>query len=192
MEKCLSVKYLDLIEKDISQLKKSVDKVLELGSIEHGGKLLNMERVSTSEFMHDLKMVLEETHESSRLRWNDDLEGEAWIKVDREHLQNALKNLIDNALKYDRNGGPVDITTHKTGDAVIFGIKDHGPGINKADQEAIFAKFYRINNSDAAARGYGLGLSYTRQVVEMMKGRILVNSVSGKGSTFSIELPIAA
>jgi two-component system phosphate regulon sensor histidine kinase PhoR len=188
-EKGASDEYISRIESDVEHLKGNVDKVLELASLEDSKSLLHRDRVAVGDFIRQWRSSA--VYPDSRLEWDVDLSDDIEVNADREHLQNALNNLVDNALKYDMDENPVRITVRNDRNSVVFGIHDQGPGIDKPEQEAIFAKFYRVKNGHARARGYGLGLSYTRQVIEMMKGKVSVESSPGKGSTFEIKLPVA-
>jgi signal transduction histidine kinase len=152
--------------------------------------LLNIEKIALDELVNTWKEQIQATADASRITWDVELDDSVMVKADRKHLRNAWKNLVENALKYDNKDQPVKIKVCKNGETALISVEDHGPGIDKSDQEAIFAKFYRVNNSQASARGYGLGLSYTRQVIEMMNGHVSLSSIPGKGSTFTIELPV--
>lgn len=112
-----------------------------------------------------------------------------YVNLDNDHIREVLDNLIENAIKYTPSGGvQVDITG--TDDKVVISIKDTGLGIPTEDIPHLFQKFYRVENSDRQQiGGTGLGLYLCRRLVEAMQGRLWVESVFGKGSTFFVELP---
>jgi len=113
------------------------------------------------------------------------------IKADRLHLTNVFNNLVDNAIKYS-NGIPViSVTTKNEGHCIVIEVKDHGIGISQENQKRVFQKFYRVPTGNVHdVKGFGLGLSYVKTVVEAHKGNIKLQSALGQGSTFIITLPL--
>ena len=112
-----------------------------------------------------------------------------YVNLDKDHIREVVNNLTENAIKYTPAGEvSVDITGNDT--SVIVSIKDSGIGIPPEDLPHLFQKFYRVDNSDTREiGGTGLGLYLCRRLAETMGGRIWVESVHGKGSTFFVELP---
>jgi two-component system phosphate regulon sensor histidine kinase PhoR len=109
---------------------------------------------------------------------------------DRTHLTNVLYNLIDNAVKYTEQEPRIRIATTSDDRGITLSVSDNGIGIPAAEQDRIFDRLYRIPTGNVHnAKGYGLGLSYVRTVVERHGGRIRVNSTPGRGSTFHIFVP---
>ena len=101
-----------------------------------------------------------------------------------------LGNLVDNALRYNRDGGRVTIETRLDGNDALISVIDNGPGIAQADQEQAFARFYR---SDSSARGgAGLGLAIVREIAERYHGRMALHSKAGEGCRFELRFPRAA
>lgn len=112
------------------------------------------------------------------------------IIADKVHLTNIIFNLIDNAVKYTKDQPKIVITTKDGADGIEFVIKDNGIGISKDNLKKIFDKFYRVPTGNVHnVKGFGLGLSYVKAVVEKHNGTIHVESEVGKGSTFKILLP---
>jgi two-component system phosphate regulon sensor histidine kinase PhoR len=113
-------------------------------------------------------------------------------EADREKLRLILANLIDNAIKFSPAGGTVTVSARRVAETVEIGVADEGIGIPEAERERIFRKFYR---ADSAARqsagGTGLGLFIAQGLVSAMGGRITVDSAEGRGSSFTVELPLA-
>ena len=120
------------------------------------------------------------------------LSGELPIKGDSLALKHAVSNLVDNALRYNRPGGKVEVLAHRKAGKLIIKIKDDGPGIAKKEQDRIFDRFYRVDKSRSRQQGgSGLGLAIVKEIVTGHGGSITVSSAGGKGSTFSISLPLA-
>ena len=111
---------------------------------------------------------------------------------DPDRVRQVIVNLVENAAKYSPGGGRIDVTVTADNEVVTFAVRDEGLGIPHTEQARIFEKFYRL---DAGMRrgvgGSGLGLFISRELVELMGGRMWVRSMPGVGSTFSFELPLA-
>jgi len=116
-----------------------------------------------------------------------------FVEADEVHLSNLVNNLIDNAIKYSKDDQPpvIKITTTSTTRSIIITIEDNGIGMTKETAKRVFEKFYRAHTGNIHnVKGFGLGLSYVKTMVEAHGGNIKVDSVLGKGSSFTIELPI--
>jgi two-component system sensor histidine kinase KdpD len=117
------------------------------------------------------------------------------VKLDAIQIEQVLTNLIENAIKYSPQGAPVTVTAWvdsvpADGRELRIAVSDRGAGIAPNEQEKIFDKFYRIAGSARQARGTGMGLAIVKGLVEAHGGRVLVESVPGQGSTFTVALPI--
>ena len=108
---------------------------------------------------------------------------------DSDRLKQVLLNLVSNAVKYNRENGSVFINTRVDADELQIAVEDTGAGIDPQDIEHLFERFYRIPGSESA-EGTGLGLSVAKTIVEQHNGRIAVDSIVGKGTTFTIHLPL--
>ena len=112
------------------------------------------------------------------------------LDADRTHLYNVISNIIDNAIKYSGDNPVIRISATGTEDHIQIRITDNGIGINKENLPHIFDKFYRIpNEKGSPVKGYGIGLFYVRTMVQKHNGTIKVESIPGKGSSFTIILP---
>ena len=109
--------------------------------------------------------------------------------VDFEFIQQVLKQLLDNAVKYSPPGSPLTISAGVAGEKIVISVADHGKGIPEAEQARIFEKFYRGRGSRDAVQGTGLGLSIAKGIIEAHGGKIWVTSQPGQGSIFSFALP---
>jgi len=110
---------------------------------------------------------------------------------DKSKLGQVIYNLTENALKYTPDGGHIHAELVQRGKLAVFTVTDDGVGIPKEDQAHIFDRFYRVDKARSRETGgTGLGLSIVRQIVELHGGRVTVDSEPGKGSTFTVELPV--
>lgn len=183
--------YINLINNESRRLKSQVNKVLELTLADSEHSKIEKEEVNLHELIEkvasNFDLIL------SRRNGIIDLDLEAdkhIIHADRTHLANIIQNLIDNAIKYSREDPHITISTEDREKGVSFSITDNGIGMNSETRKHIFDKFYRARTGDIhEVKGFGLGLSYVKNIVEAHKGRIKLNSKLNKGSTFTIFLP---
>src|SRR5690606_28276046 len=107
------------------------------------------------------------------------------INADEVHFNNIIFNLLDNAIKYSKENPRVLVQTESNGNSLTIRVKDNGIGMNKETQMRIFEKFYRAHTGNLHnVKGFGLGLTYVKTMVEAHNGKIRVESAPGKGSTF--------
>lgn len=113
------------------------------------------------------------------------------IVADELHLTNLIYNLIDNGIKYSTGAPEITVTTSVHNGSFVLSVADRGIGIAKEDQRRVFDKFYRVSTGDVHnVKGFGIGLNYVAQVVNLHQGHISLESELGQGSTFTITLPI--
>jgi two-component system sensor histidine kinase KdpD len=110
--------------------------------------------------------------------------------VDFEFIQQVLKQLLDNAVNYSPTGSPLTITAEVVSGKIVLSVMDRGKGIAEDEQARVFDKFYRGRTSGDKVPGTGLGLSIAKGIIEAHGGKIWVTSEPGKGSVFSVALPI--
>jgi two-component system phosphate regulon sensor histidine kinase PhoR len=112
------------------------------------------------------------------------------IKAEVSHLENAINNLLDNAKKY-ASDPKVELTSFIEKRKLVISIKDNGKGIGKRDKKLVFQKYYRVSNGNKhGVKGYGLGLSYVRKVIEKHKGTIILQSEVEQGTTVILKIPL--
>ena len=115
------------------------------------------------------------------------------IYVDEVHFQNAITNLMDNAVKYRKPDEPINIhiRTWNEGNRLLFSIADNGLGIKRENVKKIFDKFYRVHTGNVHdVKGFGLGLAYVKKIINLHDGTIRCESEVGKGTKFTVSLPI--
>lgn len=184
-------KYANIIKGESAKLSSQIERVLFLSRMESGEQQLKKEVICIKKLLQDvvdnMQMMVKEQNGSVQLHLpKHDIE----VVGDTYHLSNVFRNLIDNALKYCSENPQINIsvTEHNAQVKVLF--SDNGIGISKDDQQHIFEKFQRVNTGDVReAKGFGIGLSYVKTVIEMHKGLINVQSELNKGSQFELVIP---
>ena len=115
----------------------------------------------------------------------------SYLQADQVHITNVLSNLLDNAIKYCNRDPEISIETSNKGEFLLISVRDNGIGISKADQKRVFEKFYRVPTGNVhTVKGFGLGLSYVKMIIEEHHGYVEVESELYEGSTFKIYLPL--
>ncbi|MCC6542102.1 MAG: HAMP domain-containing histidine kinase [Flavobacteriales bacterium] len=185
--------YARIIRGENERLRIQVERVLQLGSMDKDKLELKREQVD----MHAIAREVEEhfrlqaQERGTRISLKPGAQGHT-VHGDRVHLTNALTNLIDNALKYGRPGGSIEVVTSSRGGEFVLSVTDDGIGIRKEDLRHIFERFYRVHTGNVHdVKGFGLGLHYVKQIVEAHGGGVSARSDFGKGSTFILSLPLA-
>jgi two-component system phosphate regulon sensor histidine kinase PhoR len=114
----------------------------------------------------------------------------AHLMADRVHLGNVVQNLFDNALKYTEGQPHLTLDTYTEDNLLALSVKDNGIGISRENQRRVFDNLFRVPTGNVHnVKGFGLGLSYVKAIVEKHGGRVALESELGKGSTFKIYLP---
>ena len=185
---------LEVIADESVRLTGIIEDLLLASHLDSGRLQLAMEECDPRELATSV-IGAQETHVGSPdIRLELEVDDEIpTVRADRNQLHQVLDNLVENAIKYSPDGGEVRLTVRANGNSVRFSVSDSGLGIPAGEQRRIFEKFYRLDpNMTRGIGGTGLGLYITRELVHRFDGRIWVDSREGEGSTFHVELPIAA
>lgn len=187
----LREKYLTIIREEIKRLSVMVESVLKSATWSEPKIKLKVEKVN----MHDLltevaqNFSLQIHTRQGSLSLNFSAEN-PMIDGDKAHLTSAISNIIDNAIKYSPDKPVINVSTRNEADGIEIAVSDRGVGIKKSELKKIFERFYRVPSGNVHnVKGFGLGLSYARDIVEKHGGHIKVESEYGKGSKFIIYLP---
>ena len=186
---------LDVIAHEAERLSRIADDILFANKLDSGQLALGASGIDLRTLARD---VVEEMRACFAAREDISFEltvPEALDSVagDPDRLRQVLINLIDNAVKYSPNGGRVEVAVEARDGGVRIAVRDEGIGIPALEQRRIFGKFYRVDPGLArGVGGTGLGLYICRELVRRMDGRLSVSSEEGKGSTFAVDLPVAA
>lgn len=184
--------YAVIIEKENIRLKQQVERVLQMARLDKEQVNLKKERVSIHQLIEDAvrhqAVALQEKGGVVNLALEAARED---VEADKLHLMNAINNLLDNAIKYCQDVPEIAVRTIQQADQIVIEVQDNGIGIGQDSIKRIFQKFYRVPTGNVHdVKGFGLGLSYVKTIVDAHKGKIVVASELGKGSVFRITLPL--
>jgi len=184
--------YIGHLKENTARMVELVDELLIVARIERGGFPVRKKQGSLSSLIRELikrsKVFAEASNVSLKFYSQKDL---SKANFDPALMRMVIENLLDNAIRYTKGKGKIEIYLKKKGDNLLFSIKDNGVGIPKADQTHIFKKFFRSENVlREQTQGSGLGLYIVKSIINASKGRVWFNSVEGKGTTFYFTLPI--
>jgi signal transduction histidine kinase len=178
---------LPIVERQLARLGQMVDDLLDANRIEAGELELALADVDVRDVARDVVDLYAPTSSSHELVVDPPSEP-LWIRADPLRLEQAVGNLVSNAIKYSPEGGRIELALRTAGSDAVLSVADQGIGIAPEDIERIFAPFHR--SARGVAPGAGLGLSIVRRIVEAHGGRIEVESTPGKGSRFVVRLPL--
>jgi len=170
-----------------------INDLLNVSRIEEGRFLYKQELVNLEDV---ISIVIDSSQEllkmkKMKLTFEKPKESLPQVSADREKMELAVQNLLENAVKYTPEGGKIDISLEKDNDNIIFKIKDTGVGIPDDQHERIFTKFFRGDNViRMETEGSGLGLYTTRNIIDAHKGKIWFDSKEGEGTIFTFTIPI--
>jgi signal transduction histidine kinase len=183
---------LNIMNEEAQRLDRTVSEILSVSQIEAGSFELKRDDVSVAALLAQLKADHEAQARERRITLEFDQPPKLpVIQADRDKIALALHNLVGNALKYTLEGGHVAVVTTAENGRLTVAVTDTGIGIGPEERERVFDKFYRSKNPQAASvNGSGLGLPIAREVARLHGGDVTLESELGKGSTFTLTVPI--
>lgn len=184
--------YSHLIKQENFRMKKQVENVLNMSKLERNEMQLFLKQTNMRELIQRLTESFRLIVEERKGTLTQEFTAENYhLKIDEFHFSNALVNLLDNANKYSPETPEIKVKTRNEGNKYVIEISDKGMGMEPFNKRKIFEKFFREETGNIHnVKGQGLGLSYVKKIIELHKGQVIVDSVKGKGSTFTIKLPL--
>ena len=183
-------RFLAIIKKESDRLKRLIEDILLLSSIESKNNLV-MENIILYDVFKEVYEMINYIANSKKINLQYNFEDEEiLVQAYGDYLKQLLLNLIDNAIKYTPEGGKVTVNQFTKNDEIVIEVIDNGVGIPKEDQSKIFQRFYRVDKARSrSVGGTGLGLAITKHIVHSLKGSIGLESELGEGSKFIVKLP---
>ncbi len=177
---------------DAERLNSIVERLLDIGRIESGRALMEVKPILPDLLVSEALERFSATFRDRGVSLTSALEGPLpEVLADTSRISHVFANLLDNALKYTKNGGKVSVSAKQQDDKVLFAVADTGVGIAPEEQRRIFEKFYRIPGQSPEVKGAGLGLAIAREIIEAHGGTLTVTSKLGEGSAFAFTLKIS-
>ncbi len=184
-------KTLKVISGEAERMAFLTNQLLELARMDADKEPDVSESINLKEFLQNICSDITILCQEKNLELQTHLLSQVQIKGDRKSLQRMFFNILNNAIKYTKEGGTIRLALEEKDHMAEVSISDTGIGIQKESLPYIFERFYRVDKARSRSEGgSGLGLSICKQIIDVHKGRIDVNSQMGKGSTFTIKLPI--
>ncbi len=190
-EKCQE--YYSIIRKESERLTGLINNILDFSRIEAGRKEYDFRETDMRELVHNTLESYRYQIEQSGFAFEEKIaEDVPPLRVDREAMARSLLNLVNNALKYSQDQKFIGVNLFRDNGSVKLEVEDHGIGIPAQEQGKIFDKFYRVGDPLVHnTKGSGLGLSLVRHIVQAHGGEVAVDSAPGRGSKFTITLPVS-
>jgi two-component system phosphate regulon sensor histidine kinase PhoR len=183
--------YIRVISEENGRLAGMAEKILQSARLQKGEISLKIENVNIHEALTDaISKINLQIEKKGGVIFEELKAKQAVIQADRVHITNIIFNLLDNANKYTPWAPIIHISTKNIAQGILFSIQDNGIGISKSNQKKVFEKLFRVPTGNIHnVKGFGLGLSYVKTIVEKHQGKITLESELKKGSQFSIYLP---
>lgn len=180
-----------IIKDENMRMNKHVETILQAAALDKQEINLNKKELQVNTILervlakYELVLKEKEGHVAIHLGAKNDK-----VLADEQHFSNMLSNLIDNAIKYSKDRPEITITTYNQSRNLCIKVEDKGIGMSRETVKRIFEKFFRAHTGNIHnVKGFGLGMSYVKTIIDQHKGKIRVDSTLGKGSTFVVELP---
>ncbi len=185
--------YTTIIQNENNRLRQQVERVLQMARLDKEQIKLKKEVLDVHEIIQEAvkNISISKTTPNSNIELNlDSLDSK--VHADKLHLTNVFFNLLDNAIKYCKETPRIIISTNVLNDLLHISVRDNGIGISADNHKKVFQKFFRVHTGNVHdVKGFGIGLNYVKLVMDSHKGKINLASELGKGSTFTLILPVA-
>jgi two-component system phosphate regulon sensor histidine kinase PhoR len=184
--------FTSIIKEENKRMNKQVETILQAALLDKQEVQLNLKKLPAHDLitsaLNNITLQVEEKGGTLDVKLAAE---KNLILADEVHFTNLINNLLDNAVKYSKENLAIKLTTENSGNQIKIKIEDNGIGMNKETVNRIFEKFYRAHTGNVHnVKGFGLGLSYVKTMVQAHHGNIKADSVLGKGSTFIITIPL--
>lgn len=185
-------KYSRMILDENQRMRHQVEKILQMAVIEEGDYEIKPTEIDLHQIIRKAVDGISLQIENRKGKMSCELAANhSLIQGDNLHLTNIINNLLDNAIKYSPDAPEVAVTTANEGNEIVIAISDRGMGIAEADQKAVFEKYYRVHSGNVHnVKGFGLGLSYVKMMVEAQGGSIHLESQPGAGTKIELRFPV--
>ncbi|UTW64467.1 HAMP domain-containing histidine kinase [bacterium SCSIO 12741] len=184
--------YADVIKEENSRMNDQVERVLHLALLNKGRVPLKLEATDMHELIRHAAKAFDLLLEKKGGELVLNLQANPHhLIVDNEQVRHVLSNLLDNAIKYSPQNPRISVTTEVRGNNFQIAVSDQGMGMDRETLRRVFSRFYRAQSGNIQnVKGFGLGLSYVKSIVDLHQGSVRAESELGKGSTFYIEFPL--
>ncbi len=184
-------RFLSVIRRNAERMHVLIADILELSLIESGNVSIDKGHVRVAHLVDEIFDSLSTKAEQREILLSHEIDPEARVYADHGRLEQMLTNLIDNAIKFNRTSGTVEVTLKQTPERSIISVADTGEGIMAEHLGRIFERFYRLDRGRTReVGGTGLGLAIVKHLARLHGGEVTVESDLGRGTTFHIELPV--
>ncbi|PKY92068.1 cell wall metabolism sensor histidine kinase WalK [Aerococcus christensenii] len=192
----LAREFLDVIQRETDRMIRMISDLLSLSRMDSNRQEMNLELIDLSRLVDhildrfDMMLSSEEYANKDYKILRELSDKPIWVEADQDRLTQIIDNILNNAIKYSPDGGNITVRLMTTHNEALLSIQDQGLGIPQKAIPHIFERFYRVDKARSREQGgTGLGLAIAKEVVERLNGRIWVNSIENKGSSFYISLP---
>ena len=178
---------LQIVQRNVLVLTQLVSEILDFRKVQNGKMELRLSDFNLAESMKQWIMLFSASAQKKHITISMDAPDTIMLRADQDKIERICYNLLSNALKYTSEGGEISLMAKEEGGRVMISVADNGCGISSDELPYIFDRFYQAKN---AGRGTGIGLAIVKAFTELHHGEISATSVEGKGSTFTIHIPV--
>ena len=178
---------LQIVQRNVLVLTQLVSEILDFRKVQNGKMELRLSDFNLSESMKQWIMLFSASAQKKHIAISMNAPDEVMLRADQDKIERICYNLLSNALKYTSEGGEITLTAKEENGRVMISVADNGCGISSDELPYIFDRFYQAKN---AGRGTGIGLAIVKAFTELHHGEVSATSIEGKGSTFTIHIPV--